>query len=972
MTYVLGISAFYHDAAAALVADGEIVGAVQEERFTRRKYDERFPARAIAYCLEAAGIGPEQLDVVAFYEKPLTKFERLLETYVGYAPRGFASFRRAMPVWLKLKLHLPRVIRRALSGRYRGPILFPTHHESHAASAYFPSPFERAAILTMDGVGEWTTTTVGVGEGARIRLLRQLAFPHSLGLLYSAFTYYCGFAVNSGEYKLMGLAPYGEPRYVDLIHRHLVDVRPDGSFHLDMSYFNYCQGLTMTSERFHRLFGGPPRAPDSPIEQRHTDLAHSIQVVCEEVVLGCARQAWNVAGRPPNLVLAGGVALNCVANARLLREGPFEHLWVQPAAGDAGGALGAALFVAHQLLGAPRGPRTADTQRASLLGPAYADAEVRRVLEAAGARYRRFEVEDALLERVVAALVRGEIVGWFSGRAEFGPRALTARSIIADPRNPRVQSVLNLKIKFRESFRPFAPVVLREHAHEWFETRPDEDAPYMVTVAPVRADHRRGLSREEEHRLRHDTDLARRVNVVRSDVPAVTHVDYSARIQTIDARHGRFRRLLERFHARTGCPVLVNTSFNLSWEPIVLTPAEAYRTFMQSEMDVLVLEDCFLHKAEQPLGLQPWANPAEEAEEAPGLAVASVGSRALRLPRGPRPWPEVSPDSPWIDPETGDALRVTRTGATNVVTGRTYPVVDGIPCLFVSETGAPAVEDVTDAVRRFYEETPFPNYDDFESVRALIEKARRGLFARLLNDHIRYDARVVDIGCGTGQLTNFLAIAHRTVIGVDVCLNSLRLAQDFRARHGLERATFAQMNLFRPALRDGFFDYVIASGVLHHTLECREAFRRVGRLVRPGGHLIVGLYSAFSRQLHYGRRALYRATGWVPRWVDPHLARVRGRGKREAWLRDQYCHPHETCHTLDEVLGWLDADGFEFVNSVPKPAPGPGLTPDEDLFGQRSRGNRLSRWASQLAHLPSGYREGGFFLVIGRRAGEGT
>ena len=935
MLYVLGISAFYHDAAAAIVADGEIVAAVQEERYTRRKYDERFPARAIAHCLESAGIGPEQLDAVAFYEKPFLKFDRLLETYVAYAPRGFASFRRAMPQWLRLKLRLPRVIRKGLGG-YGGPILFPTHHESHAASAFFPSPFERAAILTMDGVGEWATTTIGTGEGSRIRLAKQLTFPHSLGLLYTAFTYYCGFAVNSGEYKLMGLAPYGEPRYVDEIRRHLIDVRPDGSFHLDMSYFNFCQGLTMTSERFHRLFGGPPRAPDTPIEQRHMDLARSIQAVTEDVMLACTRQAWETAGRPADLVLAGGVALNCVANGRLLREGPFERLWVQPAAGDAGGALGAALFVSHQLLGVPRGARAVDGQRAALLGPAYDSAAVRDVLDAVGARYRSFADEDALLDQVVAALERGEVIGWFSGRAEFGPRALTARSIIADPRHPRVQSILNRKVKFRESFRPFAPAVLAEKAHEWFEMRPGEDAPYMLTVASVRAEHRRPLSPEESRTLRSDPDLARRLIVPRSDVPAITHVDYSARVQTVDARHGRFRRLLERFDARTGCPILVNTSFNLSWEPIVLTPLEAYRTFMQCDMDALVLEDSLLHKTEQPLGLRAWGD-------------------------------EVLDDSPWVDPETGDPLRVTPAGATNVVTGRSYPVLDGIPCLFLPENGVPGPEGVTETVQRFYEATPFPNYEALDSVRALVEKARDGLFARLLNDQIPFQARVLEIGCGTGQLTNFLGIARRSVIGVDGCINSLRLGQEFQRRHGLERVTFAQMNLFRPALREAFFDYVIANGVLHHTADCHEAFRRVARLVRPGGYLIVGLYSAFSRQLHYARRALYRTTGWLPTWADPHLARIRSAGKREAWFRDQYCHPHESCHTLDEVLGWFDAEGFAFVNCIPKPIPGPALKADEELFAPRGRGGRLSRWASQLADLPRGHREGGFLVAIGRR-----
>jgi len=609
MTFILGISAFYHDSAAALLRDGEIVAAVQEERFSRKKYDASFPTHAIEFCLAEANIGPEQLDYVAFYEQPLTKFERLIETYVSYAPLGFASFRRAIPLWLREKLHLPQVIRSGLDGHYTGRILFPGHHESHAASAFFPSPYEEAAILTLDAVGEWSTTTIGHGRGNRIDLLQEIRFPHSLGLLYSAFTYYCGFKVNSGEYKLMGLAPYGEPRFVDLIYRHLIDLKPDGSYHMDLSYFRYCQGLTMTSPKFHDLFGGPPRRPDSPLVQRHMDLAASIQKVCEEIMLRSAHHAWDLTGKPKHLVMAGGVALNCVANGRVLREGPFEKIWIQPAAGDAGGGLGAALFVWHHLLGKPRHGFGKDIQKASLLGPSYSNAQVRECLEEFGARYRRFDDEDALLHHVATAMSEGRVVGWFHGRAEFGPRALGARSIIADPRNPGIQSALNLKIKFRETFRPFAPCVLREHVHEWFEMRPGEDSPYMLLVAPVLEKHRVALTREEAECLKRDPDLSRRVNIVRSAVPAITHVDYSARVQTVDERHGRFYRLMKTFHEKTGCPIIVNTSFNLSREPMVLTPKEAYYTFMQSEMDVLAIEDFVLHKYEQPSGLRQWGTP---------------------------------------------------------------------------------------------------------------------------------------------------------------------------------------------------------------------------------------------------------------------------------------------------------------------------------------------------------------------------
>ncbi len=599
MTAILGLSAFFHDSAACLVVDGEIVAAAQEERFSRIKNDPAFPRHAIDYCLRTAGLTAGDLDYVAFYDKPLVKFERLLETYLAHVPRGFASFSAAMPPWLTTKLFLRRVIRRELGRALRAPVVFLDHHESHAASAFFPSPFEEAAILTVDGVGEWSTATVGTGRGRTIALTEEIRFPHSLGLLYSAFTYYCGFAVNSGEYKLMGLAPYGQPRYVDVILEHLIDLKPDGSFWMDQSYFNYAAGLRMTSRRFDALFGGPPRTPDGRLEQRHMDIAASIQKVTEECLLRMGRHAHAVTGQR-NLVMAGGVALNCVANGRLLREGPFDQIWIQPAAGDAGGALGSALHVWHQLLEHPRQTGGGDRQQGSYLGPSYTSGEIRTALDAHRAVYEHLADESVLLDRTAALLDDGRIVGWFQGRAEFGPRALGARSILADPRRTDTQASLNLKIKFREGFRPFAPCVLKEHVSEWFETRPDEESPYMLMVAPVAVEKRMPLSTEQTRLLREDPDLIRRVNLPRSVVPAITHVDYSARIQTVDARHGRLERLMQRFFERTGCPIVVNTSFNLSWEPIVLTPAEAYATFMHSEMDALVLEDVLLLKTAQP------------------------------------------------------------------------------------------------------------------------------------------------------------------------------------------------------------------------------------------------------------------------------------------------------------------------------------------------------------------------------------
>ncbi len=592
MTSILGISAFYHDAAACLVRDGEIVAAAQEERFTRKRHDPGFPRHAVAYCLAEGGVALGDLDYVGFYDKPLLKFERLLEQYLGVAPRGLGQFVAAMPVWLREKLFTRGLILRELDG-FRGEVLFAEHHESHAASAFYPSPFAEAAVLTMDGVGEWATSSWGVGRGSDLELRAELHYPHSLGMLYSAFTYYTGFKVNSGEYKVMGLAPYGAPRYADRILDRLVELREDGSFKLDMRYFDYLHGFTMTNGAFDELFGGAPRRPEAPLTQREMDLAASVQVVAEEIVLRMARHVHHETGIR-NLCLAGGVALNCVANGRLLREGPFERLWVQPAAGDAGGALGVALVIHHRVLGAARRPRSeGDGMRGAYLGPSFADDAVESVLRAAGAVYERLP-RDVLLERTARLLADERVVGWFQGRMEFGPRALGARSILGDPRSPRMQSVLNLKIKYRESFRPFAPSVLREHLAEWFEL--DVDSPYMSLVAPVRSAHRIPVTPEQERLFGIE-----KLSVPRSTIPAVTHVDHSARIQTVHAEtNPLFHALLRRFHALTGCPVLVNTSFNVRGEPIVCTPEDAWRCFMRTEMDHLMIGSFHLDKTKQP------------------------------------------------------------------------------------------------------------------------------------------------------------------------------------------------------------------------------------------------------------------------------------------------------------------------------------------------------------------------------------
>jgi carbamoyltransferase len=591
-TWILGISAFYHDSAACLVGDGEIVAAGSEERFTRIKGDAAFPSRAVEFCLQQAGIGVEDLTSVGFYDKPILKFERILETYLGVSPRGFPSFLRAGPLWIKEKLFMDRELRESLPG-YEGKILYAEHHESHAASAFFPSPFEEAAVLTLDGVGEWATTSMGVGRGNDLEIFKELHWPDSIGLLYSAFTYYTGFKVNSGEYKVMGLAPYGEPKYVQTILDHLIDLKEDGSFRLNQDYFNYLTGLTMTNGAFDKLFGGPARKPETRLTQREMDLARSVQVVCEEVMLRMGRSIHAETGMR-KLCMAGGVALNCVGNGRLLREGPFEEIWIQPAAGDAGGALGVAQLIWHRHFQKPRTVVPGrDGMKGALLGPDFGEDDIRRRLDALGAKYELVG-NEALADRVAGILADEQIVGWFHGRMEFGPRALGARSILGDPRSPRMQAEMNLKIKFRESFRPFAPSVLRERVSEYFDL--DGDSPYMLIVAPVKEDRRIPMSAEQEQLWGIE-----KLNIPRSDLPSITHVDYSARVQTVDpVRNGPYYRLLQAFEEKTGCAVLVNTSFNVRGEPIVCTPEDAYRCFMRTHIDHLVVGPFLLDKKTQP------------------------------------------------------------------------------------------------------------------------------------------------------------------------------------------------------------------------------------------------------------------------------------------------------------------------------------------------------------------------------------
>lgn len=598
MTNILGISAYYHDSAAALIVDGAIRAAAQEERFTRKKHDPGFPGQAIAYCLQEAGLALEDIDHIVFYDKPLIKFERLIETYLAFAPRGFKSFFAAIPIWLKEKLYLKKTLRRELSSlggipeKNLPPLMFTEHHQSHAASAFFPSPFQKAAVICFDGVGEWATTSVWLGDGNKLDPQWEINFPHSLGLLYSAFTYYTGFKVNSGEYKLMGLAPYGEPRYTDLILQNLVDVKEDGTFRLDMSYFDYATGLTMTNDKFHHLFDGPPRTPEAGLTQKEMDIARSIQVVTEEIVLKLAQTVHRELG-VDHLCLAGGVALNCVANGRLLREGPFEDIWIQPAAGDAGGALGAALAIWYEFLDKPRRAETGDNMQGAFLGPAYSNDQIGETLASFGGTHELLE-EETLLVKVAQLIEQGHVIGWFQGRMEFGPRALGNRTIIGDPRSSEMQSVMNLKIKYRESFRPFAPAVKADKVHEWFEQ--ESSSPYMLLVAQVAAD-----KLKEPEAGEGTPGGLERLYMERSVIPAVTHVDCSARVQTVhNETNPRFYKLIDEFEQLTGCPVLVNTSFNVRGEPIVNTPEDAYRCFMRTEMDYLVMGNYLLSKLDQP------------------------------------------------------------------------------------------------------------------------------------------------------------------------------------------------------------------------------------------------------------------------------------------------------------------------------------------------------------------------------------
>jgi carbamoyltransferase len=935
VTTVLGISAFGQYSAAALVIDGHVAAAASEESFTRDKHDAGFPAHAIDWCLKQAGLKAEQLDQIGFAGKPFLEFDRLLETYLSYAPGGFRSFLRALPQWLRQKLHIPREIQKGLKLAKRKGYLFTERHGALAASAFFPSPFDEAAILTVDGVGEWATASYGTGKGNQIALTHEQRFPHSLGLFYSAFTHYCGFAVTSGEYELMGLAPYGEPKYVDLILDHLLDLKKDGSLRLDLSYFNYCQGLTMTNDKFHRLFGGPPRKLDTPLTEHDMNIACSVQKVTEEVMLRMARHVHRETGMK-HLCLAGDLAANGAAARHVLREGPFENVWTPPATGDAGAALGVAQFISHQLLGVPRQPRPDGGLAAALAGPAFTDEEIEPFLKAAQAAYTCLDDDQALCEQVAEWLAEGKVVGWFQGRMELGPYALGSRSVLADPRPSDMHAKLSLKLKFRQGLRPFAAAVLRERAGDYFDLGPTEESPCTLRDAKVLPARRRPADNGKpggSGPVQWQGDG--------SEIPAVTHVNNSTCVLTVDAaRPGLFPRVLEAFHRRTGCPVLINTNFRLDWEPPVCTPRDAYQAFMASDLDVLCLGHFVLTKPAQ-VG---WV-PAEPA-----------GARAAAL------------EAVWCSPCCQSALSARDGQILCGGCGHAFPVDEGIPLLFWPHEAPANGADITEMVKAFYEKTPFPNYDDHDSVRSLIEKSRRGLYANKLNQAVPFNGTVLEVGCGTGQLTNFLGVSCRRVFGADLCLNSLRLAEGFRSKHGLHRVRFVQMNLFRPCFKPGQFDVVLCNGVLLTTHDPFAGFRSLVPLVRPGGHLVIGLYNTFGRLATDFRRVVFRLTGGRGQWLDPYLRSERlSEAKRRAWFADQYLHPHETKQTIGEVLGWFRSCGLEFVRGIPSVTVGGDDLSSADLFDPAPPGSRFDHFLVQLKQVYTGSREGGFFVMIARK-----
>jgi len=951
--HILGISALYHDSAAAILRDGELVAAAQEERFTRIKYDHSFPVHAIDFCLRAANITAKELDYVVFYEKPLAKFERIVLSNLSTFPRSWQVFRESMIAWFSDKLWLKSTIADRL-GIPIEHILFVDHHLSHAASAIYCSPFDQAAVLTVDGVGEWTTTATGNssadwgnGKSNTIDLDEKITFPHSLGLLYSAFTGWLGFKVNSGEYKVMGMAPYGQPRYMDKVEK-LIRVYEDGSFWLNMEYFSYHYSLKQSvNQKFIDLFG-PPRKPELPFftrttgddikgvekeadqNQYYADIAASVQHLIEEILLKIANRLHKNTGSK-NLVMAGGVALNSVSNGRIMRETPFEQVYIQPNAGDAGGALGAALYVWHVLLGNPR----RFIMEHAYYGESFKDGDIHRYLSGRGIQYEEITDATKLTDRVVDALLAQEVVGLFQGRFEWGPRALGNRSIIADPRRAEMKEIVNSKIKFRELFRPFAPVVIDSAASRWFDLGKAEGqypTRFMLMVSPV----------YPERQLQ---------------VPAVTHMG-TGRLQTINRNwNSLYYDITDRFGQATGVPVLLNTSFNLRAEPIVTTPDNAYNTFSKSDLDMLVMGNFLITKSKSKSS-QVSMNKKRSTQ------TASMESLSL----------EGKPSEARFEnlycPVCHYPLNSAKSSNSVLVCGncaRKFDITNGIPLLYWP-TEDTQLDNVTDIVKAFYEENPFPNYDQLDSSEKLMEKAKRSIFAKLLDDQIPESAKVLEVGCGTGQLSNFLAIRGRQVDGVDICLNSLSLGRDFSLAQKIDDVRFTQMNLFRPIFREESYDYVLCNGVLHHTQDPFAGFQSIAGLVRPGGYIVVGLYNKFGRVWTNLRRSIFKFSGNRFKLLDPYLRRTDiNELKKRIWFSDQYLHPHEETHTVDEVLAWFSQMGFEFINGIPKPTPFARFSQFESLFEPTPRGSRIDHWLAQAQMTLIGDAEGGFFVMIGRR-----
>lgn len=948
--YILGISAFYHDSAAALLHDGELVAAAQEERFSRVKYDHRFPTNAVDYCLRAAGITVQDVDYVVFFEKPLPKFERIMMSHLGTYPRSWQVFRESMIAWFSDKLWVKSTMLDKLPVE-RDRILFVEHHMSHAASAMFASPFEEAAVLTLDGVGEWTTTSTGRatadwGEGKfpnKIDLTEEIRFPHSLGLLYSAFTAWLGFKVNSGEYKVMGMAPYGQPKYVEKIEK-VIKVYEDGSFHLNMEYFSFHHSLRNTfSKKFVELFG-EPREPEIPfftnttgddvtgrekeveINQYYADVAASLQLLTETVILKIVNHLQKQTGLK-NLVMAGGVALNSVANGRVMRETNFDQVFIQPNAGDAGGALGAALYVHHALLNNPR----KFVMEHAYYGESYTDTQITRFLDSQGLSYAEIDEEEKLTEEIVNKLLEGQVMALFQDRFEWGPRALGNRSIIADPRRAEMKEIINTKIKFREPFRPFAPAVLEEEASKFFELgKADEQYPlrFMSMVSPVKPE------RAEE-------------------IPAVAHMG-TGRLQTVRREwNSVYYDIIKKLGDATGVPVLVNTSFNLRGEPLVSSPSDAMNTFNASELDSLILGRFIVTKSAKDLPASIKRSQTVKAKSTTDAPMAFVNEL--------------------VCPGCRSSLNYLN-GSSNAVEcskcKHKFPVENNIPLLYWA-TEESEIDDTTDIVKSFYEETPFPNYDGLDTAHRLTEKARRGIFAKLLDDQIPDDATVLEVGCGTGQLSNFLSIRGRDVFGADLCLNSLKLARGFRDKNDLDTVKFVQMNLFKTVFAEKQFDYVICNGVLHHTNDPYGGFRSISKLVKPGGFIVIGLYNKYGRIWTDLRRKVFNLTGNRFQALDPYLAREDvGETKKTTWFADQYLHPHESKHTMDEVFKWFDETGFEYVNAIPKPTPFGSVSEYEALFKPSGdRGSSTSHVLAQLKLAATGDHEGGFFVIIGQRKG---